>query len=219
MESNQHIITKIEKIHRQPRYDIYIDGQQAFSVHEDILIKYRLAKGQQWQANEWKAILREEEHHQAFVKCLKWLARRPRTEKEISLKLREQGYESECVHDCITTLKKQGYLDDREFAKRWAEERLRLHKKGKKMIEHELRQKGIQESVIAQTLSETDDDIEWQGVLALARKKWSTQQIKESEDEKRFQQKRKTIAYLMRRGYSFELANKAVDALIDESDI
>ena len=41
------IITKVEKQKRgKHRYNIYLNEEYAFSVHEDILIKHRLNKGE-----------------------------------------------------------------------------------------------------------------------------------------------------------------------------
>lgn len=211
----QHKITKIEK-HKSPsRYHIHIDGQPAFTVHEDILVKYRLAKDLMITEDFWTNVLREDEFHQAYTYALKWLGFKPRTEAELIRRLHEKGYVEEAIQHCVQKLKQQHYINDAEYAIRWSEERMRVHKKGKRWIEYELRQKGIQEQYIQQALDKVDEALEWENVLALARKKWA----QGPEGEQHFhRRKKRTMDYLMRRGFSFELASKAVTVLLHESD-
>ncbi|MDY3702578.1 MAG: recombination regulator RecX, partial [Limosilactobacillus coleohominis] len=49
-------ITKIEAQKRKGRYNVYLDGKFAFPVAESVLIKFRLMKGVELDADQIAAI-------------------------------------------------------------------------------------------------------------------------------------------------------------------
>jgi regulatory protein len=91
-------ITSVEKQKKSRyRYNIFLNEQFAFSVHEDMLVKHRLLKGEYVNATRIEMIIAEDEYHKAFMEALRFVGRRPRSSKEIELKLKEKGYGEEAV--------------------------------------------------------------------------------------------------------------------------
>lgn len=209
------IISSIERQKRKPRYNIYIEDEFAFGVHEDILIKHRLMKGQSIDKRRMEEILQDEERQQAYLYSIRWLGARPRTRKEIFDRLKSKGYEEGIIEETVKRLSEQNYVDDADYAKRWAEERVRLHKKGRRWIQQELKEKGVAEQHIQDALTEVDTEAEWDSALVLARKKWHSGSSSSKDDRARYQ---KTLAYILRRGYPMDLASRAVRKIADEAD-
>jgi regulatory protein len=86
-------------------------------------------------------------------------------------------------------------------------------RKGKLWIRQELRQKGIANELIVEALEGVDADVEFETALTAGRKKWN--QVKGDVAEK----KRKTLPFLMRRGFPMDMVRKVVNCLIEEDEV
>jgi regulatory protein len=206
------VITSIEQQKRKQRYNIYINEQFAFGVHEDILIKHRLVKGQAIDQARMEMIVKDDELQQAYLNALKWLGVRARTSKEVRERLITKEYTEDIVEEVLRRLREQKYIDDTDFAKRWADERVRLHKKGRRWVRQELKEKGVPEQAIHDALSEVDEETEWVSALSLGQKRWGRGSSKSDEP---WQRKQRVLAFLVRRGYSVELASRVVKKLAE----
>jgi len=80
--------------------------------------------------------------------AVRYLATRPRTEWEVERRLRRAGIDEAEVVATIGRLIDLGYLDDAAFARWWGEQRDRHSPRGRRMIEAELRQRGVPHSVV-----------------------------------------------------------------------
>lgn len=78
----------------------------------------------------------------------RFLATRPRTRWEIERRLRRAGTEEAEIVAALDRLGELGYLDDAAFARWWGEQRDRHSPRGRRMIEAELRQRGVPREVI-----------------------------------------------------------------------
>ena len=89
-----------------------------------------------------------------YNSALRFLSYRPRSEKEIRDRLRIRNQESGIknltllIDQVIQKLKEYKFIDDVEFAKKWIESRLRLKPRSLRLIEMELKQKGISDEII-----------------------------------------------------------------------
>ncbi len=78
----------------------------------------------------------------------RFLATRPRTRWEVERRLRRAGAEEAEIRASLDRLTELGYLDDAAFARWWGEQRDRHSPRGRRMIEAELRQRGVPREVI-----------------------------------------------------------------------
>lgn len=85
---------------------------------------------------------------QAMEIAVHFLGTRPRTRWEVERRLRRAGAGDAVI--CATTerLGELGYLDDAAFARWWGEQRDRHAPRGRRMIEAELRRRGVPRDVI-----------------------------------------------------------------------
>lgn len=225
------IITKISLQKRAKRYNIELDGEFAFGIGEVLLARENLHKGKELALQEVERLKEAAVEEKLYEKALRYLAVRPRSEREVGgyLKrkasdLRSQASELKeeekavIIEKIISKLKDSEYLNDRAFAKWFIEQRLNAkYPKGKKLIQIELRSKGVSQetvenvySAFVETLHEAslqEDNI----VTVLAKK----QAAKYSGlEEQKFKQR--LFAYLLRRGFEWEAVKAAVDALAKE---
>ena len=130
-----------------------------------------------------------------------------RSEKEIREKITKKGYsETEC-EEAIAFCRSYGYLDDGRYAEHFVNDSVNLKKHGKARIKMELRQKGIDESLIEDAISSIEDESE----------------MLKSEMERRFggydftdkKVKNKVFNFFMRRGFS---ARDILNAMNAEED-
>lgn len=77
-----------------------------------------------------------------------FLGTRPRTRWELERRLRRAGTEESIISGTLERLAELGYLDDAAFARWWGEQRDRHAPRGRRMIESELRQRGVPREVV-----------------------------------------------------------------------
>lgn len=80
--------------------------------------------------------------------AIRFLGARPRTRWELDRRLRRGGVREPDIDATLARLAKTGYVDDAAFARWWGEQRDRHAPRGRRMIEAELRQHGIERDVI-----------------------------------------------------------------------
>lgn len=199
------IITSIERQSRRPhRYNLFIDHAFALSVHEDILIKHRLSKGERVERDRLVEIAADEELQAAWVLALRYLGRRPHSNKEMRMYLKRKGYEPSLVDKVIERLIENGYLNDEQFAQQWTENRIHLQSKGKRWVKQELQQKGVAPELIRDALDQVDPEAELDAAVQLGSKRWKTQ------SGSVYDRRRKVAAFLLRRGYGSSLVSQAI---------
>ncbi|KAA9006460.1 regulatory protein RecX [Paenibacillus spiritus] len=200
-------ITRVERMKKsRSRYIIYF-GEIAVPIHEDIMIKYRMMSGRSFGKTELLEIIQADERQRAYAEGLRYLESKPRTAVEISRRLRQKEFSESVVEVAVERLTRERFVDDRQYASRWAEQRITGHRKGKLWVRQELREKGIEKSLIAEALEGISEEEEFDGALQLGRRKWS------SSKGEAIDRRRKTGAYLMRRGYSGDIVRRVLNEL------
>ncbi|WP_058304005.1 RecX family transcriptional regulator [Gorillibacterium timonense] len=199
------VITQVEQQKKnRSRYNLYLDGEYALSVHEDLLIQYRLLKGESVDKIRLEEILQADEKHRAYLDAIRFISVRSRSIDEVRKKLKTRGYEPPMIQQVLDQLGEQGYLNDLDFAELWTKERITLQKKGRKWVEQELRQKGVNKQIISDAIGRIDPEEEKQQALTVATKRWKLLSGEPAD------KKRKLFAFLARRGYSPQLVSAVV---------
>jgi len=83
-----------------------------------------------------------------YNKALKFLSFRPRSEKEIIDKLKSKKASEDTIKKIIEKLKEYKFIDDLEFAKAWVNSRIKTNPRGWRLIQSELKLKGISKEII-----------------------------------------------------------------------
>ncbi len=87
----------------------------------------------------------------------RFLATRPRTRREVERRLQRAGAGPEVTAAALERLERLGYVDDAAFVRWWGEQRDRHSPRGRRMVEAELRSRGVGREAI-DAFRETWDD-------------------------------------------------------------
>src|SRR3972149_931095 len=90
--------------------------------------------------------------------ALRFLKFRPRSEFEVTQKLKQKGIIDSEINKVISVLKENKLLDDKEFAKMWVRDRNLLKPSGSYLLKMELRKLGIADGVIEEVLMAQTDE-------------------------------------------------------------
>jgi regulatory protein len=82
----------------------------------------------------------------------RYLALRPRSRTEVERKLSQKTFPDAVIRAVLSDLERLGYVNDREFSRLWSQSRVRMRGFGRRRIEQELRNKGVSQDVIRETL-------------------------------------------------------------------
>jgi regulatory protein len=137
---------------------------------------------------------------------LRLLTFRARSERELRQRFQQRGAQPELIDGTIAHLRSGGLIDDRAFAQQWVESRRRSAPRGDRLLQQELARKGVPSEAIDQALSGSVDE------LALARTAAAKKaRALAAEPEPAFV--RKLTAFLLRRGFDYEVAGVVVREL------
>ena len=89
--------------------------------------------------------------------ALRFLGTRPRTRHELTLRLRRSSAPEAVIEATLDRLVELGYLDDAAFARWWGDQRDRHAPRGRRMLEAELRQRGVPRDVIEAQRAEQEE--------------------------------------------------------------
>ena len=144
---------------------------------------------------------------QAHSAALRLLTVRPRTVAEIRERL-EPRFGADAVEQTLARLQSEGLLNDTEFAQQWRSSRERRKPRSRRMIEQELRRKGVDEEVIGDTLEDYDSS----GAAYRAAAKYAAKQ--KGSDRATFD--RRVGAFLERRGFEYAIIRRILQRLREE---
>ncbi|WP_409340903.1 RecX family transcriptional regulator [Paenibacillus sp. MBLB4367] len=211
-QSQESVITSVEQQKRNKRrYNIFVDESFAFSVHEDILIKYRLLKGETIDNERMLEVIQAEERQEVYAHALRYIGRSPRSMKEVRQKLKLKGYEQTIIDLTIERLKNEKLIDDGMFAMQWTEHRIMNQSKGRNWVKQELQQKGIASENIQEAIASLDEEAELANASKLAAKKLS------SLKGEPYERKQKLASFLLRRGYTSATVSQVLKRVMNES--
>jgi regulatory protein len=202
-----HTITKIEfQEKKKDRRNIYLDGKFAFGIHEEIYVKFGLTEGGILTPEQVETIQLSENKRSAKETALRFLEHRSRSEKEIRQKLVSIKYPENVIEETVQNLKGSKLIDDEDFARRFAQDKILGSPMGGRLLRQELWKKGIVEELIQQTIREILPEIkELELAEKIVQKKIKT--LKNYDDRKK---KQKLSEFLARKGFDWEIIRQAV---------
>jgi regulatory protein len=204
------------------RVNIFLDGQFAFGLSLELVYEKKLAIGQVLSEQHTIDLVQADQVEKLTNKSLRFLSFRPRSEKEIrdNLVLAEKrkrrdekseiesGQYGKSIDKVIDKLKKLDQINDLEFAHWWVEQRSRFNPRGASIIKAELFKKGVDKEIIHEVLNKEGE--EELALKFLEKKKQFLKIMGEGEF------KTKMTQGLVRRGFTWDVAKKAVDTLLEE---
>jgi regulatory protein len=202
-------ITAISVQKKNPnRVNIYLDGEFAFGVAR--ITAAWLKKGDELSEEKIASLLAEDSKEWAYQQALLFLSHRPRSENEIRQNLRKHEMPEEVIEATLEKLRQAGFANDDNFARIWVENRNTFRPRSKRALTIELRQKGLSDETIQDSLSDINEEsLAYEAglkrVTRLKSLEWSEFRKKLSE-------------FLARRGFSYSVIAPVVARIWNETN-
>ncbi len=207
------IITKIERQRKnKTRYSIFVDDKYAFSVSEDVYVRFILHNGQELTETERVQIENAEAESSVRKIALRYRSYRPRSKKEILDFLQKKGFDDSHIHLALVFLDEMKLLNDSEFARMFCRDRIQLKPVGKSSMKHLLYKKGIDKQTVENILPEFYTE-ESENILAI---KEAERKLKRVKSLPLITQKKRIFEHLVRRGYDTSLSLKVTTQLVHQ---
>lgn len=220
-------ITNIKQGVKNPnRANIFVDDKYSFSLDISQVVDFKLKIGLEVSDEQLAEYKSASEFGKLYQRTLEWVLIRPRSIRETRDYLvrkrknvlrgtfatnEEQVSEAPPVttgrgersreeyftfsESIINSLIDKGYLDDRKFAEYYVENRFVKKGISRKRLKMELIKKGITNDIIEQVLDKRSDETEIKKIIAKKRVKYDDDKL---------------ISYLVRQGFSYQLAQSLV---------
>ncbi len=204
-------VTALKSQVRDPeRVSVFIDDQFAFGIAAATAVSEGIRIGDDLDAARVAALVALDDVGRATGAALNLLARRPRSTREISDRLKQKGFTAPAIEAAITKLEGWNYLDDADFARYWVENREANRPRGRRLLEQELQHKGVDREVAREAVNAAAPD-ERTAALALARSKARSYSGLDPAVAKR-----RLAGYLGRRGYGFDVISPTIDRVFGD---
>jgi len=129
-----------------------------------------------------------------------------RCQSEVKEKLFELGVNKKDHDELITELVKENCLNDERFAVAFASGRFKLKQWGRKKIQKGLREKRVSDEIAQKALDQINKK-EYRAILnKLAKERYAA-----LKHEQHVVRKKKTMDYLMQKGYELDLVKEAIN--------
>lgn len=158
MRGEKMIITKVSAQKRPGRYNIFLDGKYAFSAREKTVAEFVLLKGKELDDEQVEKIRQFAAAAKASDLAAHFLSYEPRTIFEVLQYLKKHEISDEAANSAVNQLNELGYLDDRQYAKLFIKNDLRVGSDGPKSLLRKLTQKGVDPEISQTELDEVMDE-------------------------------------------------------------
>lgn len=145
---------------------------------------------------------------QALQKLRQYCAYQERSHHEAQQKLWELGVPRAQHDEILSTLIEEDYLNEERFAVLFAGGKFRMNDWGRKKILYALKEKRVSEYSIKKALKEIPEDDYEKKLTELVEKKYDS-----LKGEQHLARKRKTIDYMLQKGYEMDLVTGVLKRL------
>lgn len=191
------------------RYHVhfYLDGDGVeldMPLYGGELTKYNIEEGAELPDSTFFTICEEILRTRIITRCEYLLNIKAYTEKELREKLRDGFYPEPLIDEAISVMASYHFIDDVDYAARYVE--LNGHKKSKRMITYELRDKGISEYIIEEVTADLDE-VQFNVLENLMIKKCNGKNLNDTKEVN------KIYRYFLGKGFKFEEISGIIDRL------
>ena len=204
------LITEIRPVTRS-KYKIYLDEEFAFVLYRSELLRYKLKENHMLPEEMYEKILQETLAERARNMMVRLLAESEKSTLQVRERLKKNGIPEEVIEETVKIGTQTGLLSDRRFAEAYYLSY--KDRKSLRFIRIDLKEKGIEESVINEVLLDADAKDQVRVIQSYLLKKNDFSKALSFEEEQ------KLTAYAARKGFSFDDIRSAITQLQEERSI
>lgn len=137
------MLIKSYKKLRNGKYSVLLDNDIKVLLYEDAILEKELLRKKEITEKELNEIISLNEKYEVYIKSVKFLSSKMRSEKEIRQKF--NMYNKLALDYAISKLEKEGYLNKDAYIKAFINDQINLKNIGPLKIKNELINKGLNE--------------------------------------------------------------------------
>lgn len=126
--------------------EVQLDGASLCLLPDEQVWRLGLKAGVEFEGADLEAVLVAAESAEALRIGLRYLSVRPRSRREIELRLRRDSISSAAIESAVARLVALNYLNDADFAAAFSRDRIRLRPCGTRQMRSELLSRGVSRS-------------------------------------------------------------------------
>lgn len=198
------VITAFKSQKNNKRVNIYLDNEFGFGIDLENFVILGLKVNQEYTEKQIAEIVKKAEFQKTLDKLLRFATLRPRSEKEVKDYFKRKRIHESIHKELFNRLNRLELVDDEKFAQWWVEQRQSFKPRSKRILNNELRIKGIKKEIIEEVLQNTEID-----ELSLAKKELEKKEYKwKGIDSQKARQK--MAEFLLRKGFNWEVVEKVI---------
>ncbi len=191
-------------------WEVGLDGGGKFYVNRSVVEDFSLREGMNITSTALEQIKDADVLRKAKKRALYLLGERSMCRGELLSKL-TRSYGEEIADEAVEYVEELGYIDDEEYAPKLADYLIRRKRWGIYRAKREMIHRGLDAELVENTLAEFSEEELDEELTELIEKKYSSKLAN-------YDDRRRTIAALMRRGYSYSSIKRCIEALIDSGE-
>jgi len=208
---------RILKVVKKGKSDvtIYFDNDSLLFLAVEVFLKSGLKKGDDISDDRFSLLIEQNKLFHIKQRAFRLLGRRQHSSSELRRKLWNKDYEQKLIDEVIEDLKKNGYLNDKEFIRAFVAEKSKTKNWSSKKIKGELFKRGVASKLIDELLSGQPTESDLESAIKLAKKKYEVL-LKRNLEPKELRNKLST--YLFSKGFEYDLIKEVISKLIKVND-
>lgn len=199
------VLTQVKK--NKKNYELIINGNKRLIVSSKIFYSLHLKEGEEIDLKQVLPKVRSLQEKEALQRAIYMLSLQDRCEMEIIKFLKKQHYADSIIKYVLDRLKSLSLLDDKRYIERHISNRLATGY-GEQRIIVDLIKKGFNKATIESALQDGIYEEE-----AFSRAVEYANKYSDRFDTLDYNNKQKIKMALIRRGFSYDIANKALDKI------
>ena len=203
-------ITAIEQKKKDPRrYAIFIDGEFAAGVSEEVIVRLNLRAGEPMTAPRRAELAAAEQDSQTRQAALKLLEYRARSRQELVRRLRKKCLPADSVGRVVADLERSGLIDDEQFARQLTRSLMTGKYLGVRAILRKLRQAGVDLELARQVCEDELGQYDEQSRAEQA----ASQHLPRLAAQDPATRRQRLYGYLQRRGFPHHIISEVIQKL------
>ena len=188
---------------------IHFDDDTKLFLAVEVFLKSGLKKNDEISEDRFSFLIEENKKFHIKQRAFRLLGRRQHSLAELRSKLWGKDYNKRLIDEILEQLVAGNYLNDKEFAIAFVEEKLSAKKWSERRLKGELIKKGIKPDIISEVLRQKVSTTEnFDNAFTAAEKKYKS--LKKRNLEPR-ELKNKISAFLLSRGFDYETVKEVCD--------
>ena len=203
-------VTALSPVKRRSGWiEIQLDGASCILLPDQDIARLGLTIGCTIEETDLASLQSTAELAEAMRVGLRYLSVRPRSCREIELRLLREKLAQETIERTVDRLTTLGYLDDRNFAAAFARDRIRLRPCGVRRMKADLLSRGVSPRDADDGIESamTEQDVNEHELL----QRVASARASKLDDLDKGVARRRLFGYLSRRGFSSENIRKWID--------